>query len=231
MSFKAQVIIDNKIINVLWFTFEFNRYADASGKPTSAGIFRGLTLAIETRKTINFAEWAFSSTERKNIELHIFPIILGGRTRVIKLYDCYLLNWDNIFSATNRQPMHEILHISAGGFKDTNSYAEYSAPWRKSFDHDDVKPTVLEDDEKEFTHCYITDTDGNELEEYETGDTIVLNIETQNRIGDNVKISLDDKTHDFKYNGSILKNDTLNYIIGNDVEKVQLEVINQSQQA
>jgi len=229
MSFKAQVIIDNKIINVLWYTFEFNRYADASGKPTSAGIFRGLTIAIETRKTINFAEWAFSSTERKNIELHIFPIILGGRTRVIKLYDCYLLNWDNIFSSTNRQPMHEILHISAGGFKDTNSYVEYSAPWRKSFDHDDVKPTVLEDDDegivKEF---YFEDANRNKISKIRKNKEVYLVIKTDNMEGKSIDIDLSDDEYNFEYQGKILPDDQLlNFAITSSTMRISLKTIKQ----
>ncbi len=35
--------------------------------------------------------------------------------------------------------MHEVLHITAAGIKDSNSSAEYSAYWRKTYDHDEIE--------------------------------------------------------------------------------------------
>ena len=74
---------------------------------------------------------------------------------------------------------------------------------------------------------YITNTEGEELEEYETGSKIILNIETSNATGETISINLDDKTHDFKHNGSILTNDTIKTTINSDLEKIELEVIAQ----
>ena len=52
------------------------------------------------------------------------------------------------------------------------------------------------------------------------------------RIYNNLNIHLDDKTHDFKYKGQILKNDILrNYKIGSNLEQIELEVINQQELA
>ena len=139
MSVKTTVIIDDKEINVLWFNFAYNRRADASGNPTTAPVFLGIQLAIETRKDINLADWSFSPTQTKEIEIHIAPIILGGRTRTIKFYDCHLVKWRNNFSSEGTAPMHEVLHITAAGVKDSNSSAEYSAYWRKTYDHDEIE--------------------------------------------------------------------------------------------
>ena len=230
MSVKTTVIIDDKEINVLWFDFSYQRHADASGKPTTPAVFLGITLAIETRKDLNLADWAFAANQTKEIEIHIAPIILGGSTRIIKLFDCHLLNWHNNFSSEGTAPMHEVLHISAAGVKDTNSSAEYSAYWRTTFEHNDT-PISYNDlqEEPELTACYFTDIDGNELEEYETGDKVVLNIETENSVGENISINLNDKSHDFKYNGTVLENDTIKVSIGSDLEKIELEVIAQEQ--
>jgi len=144
MSVQAKIIIDDEEINALWFSYGYQRHADVNGRPTTKGVFLGLRLAIESRKTLNLAHWAFAPNLTKEIELHISSRFGEGRTRKLKLYDCHLLRWDNRFTANGNQPMHEILHISAGGVKDNNSAVEYSAPWRKTFDMDDVEPTVLE---------------------------------------------------------------------------------------
>ncbi|MFK7787082.1 MAG: type VI secretion system tube protein TssD [Crocinitomicaceae bacterium] len=82
--------------------------------------------------------------------------------------------------------------------------------------------------EKKLTEYYLTDADGKKVEEYEVGDVITLNIKTQNRIGDTLTIHLEDKTHDFKYNGEVLEDDKLSdFEITGDDEKIELEVIAQ----
>jgi len=82
--------------------------------------------------------------------------------------------------------------------------------------------------EKKVSNYVITDTNGDELERYKVGDTIILNIETANMIGDTMTISLEDKTHDFKYNGQVLQNDMIkDYLISSDSEKIELEIIAQ----
>lgn len=90
-------------------------------------------------------------------------------------------------------------------------------------------PVTREEDNPQLVRYFITDVLGNELEEYETGDKIVLQIETENRIGDMLYMNLNDKTHDFEYNGVVLVNDTIeNYIIIiNNHEQIELEVIDQ----
>lgn len=141
---KAKLIIDGKEINVLWFTFGFNQGADRSGRPSQRPVFVGLKLIIETRKDLNLAEWSFSPNQTKQLELHIYPVILGGRTRKLYFYDCHLVNWKNAFSSTGSNPMSETLEITAGGMEDSNSAGVYSAYWRETFS-DTVAPTVVEE--------------------------------------------------------------------------------------
>lgn len=79
---------------------------------------------------------------------------------------------------------------------------------------------------KELEEYFLTDANGKEIDEYEVGDQIILNVKTKNRIGDKITISLEDKSHDFRYNGEVLENDKLSdYTISKDLEKIELEVI------
>ncbi len=133
MSVKAKIIIDEKEINVLSFSFGFNQGADTNGRPFQKPVFVGLELMIETRKDLNLADWAFASNQTKQLELHIYPVIMGKKTRKLYFYDCHLLHWGNHFSSTGNEPMSETLNISAAGVKDSNSTAEYSAYWRETF--------------------------------------------------------------------------------------------------
>lgn len=83
--------------------------------------------------------------------------------------------------------------------------------------------------EKKLTDYFLTDESGKKVEEYEVGDLITLNIKTKNRIGDTLTIHLEDKTHDFKFNGEVLKDDKLSdFTVTKDEEKIELEVIVQS---
>lgn len=52
---KAKLIIDEKEINVLWFTFGFNQGADITGRPSETPIFVRLQLINETQKDLNLA--------------------------------------------------------------------------------------------------------------------------------------------------------------------------------
>ncbi len=148
MSVKAKIIIDEKEINVLSFSFGFNQGADTNGRPFQKPVFVGLELMIETRKDLNLADWAFASNQTKQLELHIYPVIMGRKTRKLYFYDYHLLHWGNHFSSTGNEPMSETLNISAAGVKDSNSTAEYSAYWRTTFKNT-VAPTVIDREEVE----------------------------------------------------------------------------------
>ena len=230
MSVQAKIIIDDEEINALWFSFGYQRHADVNGRPTTKGVFLGLRVAIESRRTLNLAYWAFAPNLTKEIELHISSRFGEGRTRKLKLYDCHLLRWDNRFTANGSQPMHEILHISAGGVKDNNSAVEYSAPWRKTFDMDDVEPTTLDQEEPNFIGYRFEDENGELIEQskIEYNQKICLIIETENSEGETITINLDDERLDYKYNGQTVENDILKgVIITGDETKIQLTAVKQ----
>ncbi len=232
MSFKAVLIVDEKEVNVLQFSFDFDQKADVTGRPSHKTIFTGLKLKIETRKDLDLIEWSIAPDQPKQLELHILPNILGsGSTRKITLHDAHLISFDNHFSSNGDRPMYEDLEIKAAGFEDSTSSGVYSAYWRTTFPISNVETTTLDTGEKEVTRYYLTNVDDEEVDEYEVGDKIFLNIETKNRIDDKLTIYLEDKTHDFLYQGTVLENDVLkDYVISSDQEKIELEVISPQSQ-
>ena len=75
---------------------------------------------------------------------------------------------------------------------------------------------------------YFTDTEGNKIEEAKEGNSVYLNIETENMIGKTVTIRLIDDDVDFEYEGNLLQDDTLtNYVIKSDYERILLKVVKQ----
>lgn len=213
---KAKLIIDGKEINVLWFTFGFNQGADYSGRPSQRPVFLGLKLIIETRKDLNLADWSFAQNQTKQLELHIYPVILGGRTRKLYFYDCHLVNWKNAFSSTGSNPMSETLEITSAGVEDSISEGVYSAYWRETFKENNVEATVLEKEEKiEKTPKILKkewkDEEGNSIKEAEISSNSQLFLKVKDiEEGEELKIILedadDDPTNNIELKGIVNEN-------------------------
>ena len=229
MSVQAKIIIDDEEINALWFSFGYQRHADVNGRPTTKGVFLGLRVAIESRRTLNLAHWAFAPNLTKEIELHISSRFGEGRTRKLKLYDCHLLRWDNRFTANGSQPMHEILHISAGGVKDNNSAVEYSAPWRKTFDMDDVEHTKPTEDKEGFViDSYFEDRKGNKIKKPRKNKELYLVVKTEDLEGETIDIDLSDNEYNFEHQGNILPDDQLlNHTVTSSTMRIPIKTIKQ----
>jgi len=188
---KAKLIIDGKEINVLWFTFGFNQGADYSGKPSQRPVFVGLKLIIETRKDLNLAEWSFAPNQKKQIELHIYPIIMGGKTRKLYFYDCHLVGWKNDFSSTGSNPMSETLEITCAGVEDSTSAGVYSAYWRETFKDDNVESTVLEEPTPSITNInWIHPETKENLKETTYNENVALTAQIENQESDLVTITI-----------------------------------------
>ncbi len=227
MGVKAKLIIDEMEINLLEFSFGFDQGADRTGRPAQKPLFLGLQLKIETRKDLNLADWSFATNEIKQIEVHIYPVILGGKTRKINFIDCHLLNWTNNFSSTGNEPLAETLNISSAGFKDSNSSIEYSSYWRTTMPDQDVEETTLEEVEPEIVEMYYTDIENNEIPENSLtrGKEVFLVLNTKNASGKELAIDLDNNKLDFEYNGEALTEDILHVNITADVMKLKLKTI------
>ncbi|PIE47826.1 MAG: hypothetical protein CSA40_02095 [Flavobacteriales bacterium] len=194
-------------------------------------MFLGLSLTVEVNKKLDLGAWAVADYLAKQVEIQLKPVVEGGRSRRVKLFDAHLVTWKTNFSAVDNRPMSETLFITATGVEDTHSAGVYSAKWRKTFSGEAVEPATLERPEKKLTRYYLTNTDNQEISTYKVGQTIVLNLITENRIGDVMTIDLNDPEYDFEYNGTPLKDDILqNYVIGNDTEQIPLKVIQQKNQ-
>ncbi|QXP58266.1 type VI secretion system tube protein TssD [Olleya sp. HaHaR_3_96] len=223
---KAKILIDGKEINVLWFSFGFNQEAGHSGRPSQRPVFIGLKLIIETRKDLNLTGWSFSPNQTKQIELHIYPIIIGGRTRKLYFYDCHLVNWKNAFSSTGSNPISETLEITCAGVEDSTSAGVYSAYWRETFPQKEVEPiTRQETKDLIFVSAHFENENNKKINEKYNGKANLV-IKTQNGIGKIIDINLSNTKHNFKYNGKNIDNDLLKDVsITSDTLKLELEII------
>ncbi len=225
MSVKAKLVIDELEINIINFSFGFNQGKDTNGKPTQKPMFIGLQLTIETQKNVDLADWAFAQNQTKQIELHIYPVILGGKTRKLFFYDCHLIGWKNEFWASGNQPMSETLFISAGGIEDSNSVGVYSAYWRTTYPPNDGEVTTLDEEEFAILSAHFEDENREQISELYNG-IATLVLQTENGAGKVIDVDLSSAIHDFKYKGNILEDDILtNISLTADTVRIELEII------
>lgn len=228
MSIITKLHYEELIINILWFNLSFLQESDISGRPSAkptGGIWR---IAFETRKDDPFLEYMVSGTMIKYLKIAIQPAILGGKSRIIELRDVYIINHRDNFDGVNNEPMTTYIELSPASMVQ-NGQTIFEKYWKVTDLSANVTPTT-KDNSPELIRYYITDLEGNELEKYESSDKILLNLETKNAIGEKLTVKIPDKTYDFKHNGITLQNDTLkDYLINNDLEKVELEVVEQQE--
>ncbi len=108
--------------------------------------------------------------------------------------------------------------------------AEEGKPFCEVCNEISNEPTEEQEEEletmPELLDFYITDEDGNRIEEAKVGDEIFLVVETVNMLGETVDISLSDDQIDYEYQGKRLNNDTLKeYIIDDNNAKILLMII------
>lgn len=226
MSFLAKLFIDNQVRNILNVNQVYSKLADINGRPVSRSIGHKLEFAIEsTSDDTFFYESMFSPTSKCQGEIVFYK--RNGVSTMFKMEfaNAQILDLQESFNAVNNLPLHMNISIGWGIMKMRGVIHE--EPWNPDNPFVEIETTTRQEEEKEVTRYFVTDVEGNELDEYKTGEKIILNIETKNRIGDSITIHLNDKSHDFKYGGQILDNDKLsNYVINNDLEQIELDVIN-----
>ncbi|AUC77593.1 type VI secretion system tube protein TssD [Olleya sp. Bg11-27] len=227
MSFLAKLFIEDEVRNILNVNQVYSRLADVNGRPITKAVGHKLEFAIES--TIDdsfFYESMFSQTDQCEGEIVFYK--RDGISTLFKMEfaNAQILNLAESFNAIDSLPLHMNIAIGWGIMKMKG--VTHQEPWNPNNPFIEIEETTRQEEEKEVTRYFVTDTEGNELDEYKIGEKIILNIETKNRIGDSITIHLNDKTHDFKYGGQILENDKLsNYTINSNLEQIELDVINQ----
>ncbi|MCF6350613.1 MAG: hypothetical protein L3J23_06220 [Flavobacteriaceae bacterium] len=146
MSIKTTLHIDDKKINVLSYYYEFYQPTDANNRPSGKPIFQGVHIVLETQQDLSLEEWATAANQKKQLKLHLSPITLGGKTRIVYFIDAHLVKWDVNFTNKSSTPMTETLFITCGGLKEGT--VEYEAYWRTTYPNKAI-PMVRNNQEEE----------------------------------------------------------------------------------
>lgn len=227
MSFTAKLLFDDQEINILDFSYTILQDKDYNGMPSAKPQLLGLSIVIESTKDSELLEWMITPFMTKQLKIQIAPRALNGKGRTLEFIDACCVDYIEQFTSTSENPMTINLKITSAGMKEgTTEFSEY---WRVTYPNTTtISNNEESDNQPRIVEYYITDTNNRRIEETVVGETILLNIDSRNLIGEKLTINLDDQTVDFKYNGEILVNDTLtDYEISSNHEKIELEVIKQ----
>ena len=228
---KAYLIIDDLKLVIKDYSMRISKDVDFNNKyPSKKGQHRGFQLTVEAPQNNFLWEEAIKSYSMTPLmQIRFEPAIIGSeKTRIINMYDCHIVYHSVHYNHKSNEPLTESILIRCGGVDDSwYPGTVYSEHWRVTYPNKE-ETTVDNNDEPKLINKFITDLNNVTIDDYNTGDKILLNIETINTIGKTITFNLNDKTHDFKYNGVVLENDILkNYLINSNMEQVELEVIDQ----
>ncbi|MFA9372126.1 MAG: type VI secretion system tube protein TssD [Labilibaculum antarcticum] len=230
MSIKAKMYVDDLVYNIRRLDFGFDQKINTNGTASTQPLGGLFNIEVESPKNTHLYAWGASNLDMKYVKLVFSPVTLASKSRTIELYDTLCIRHHDHFHHESKDPMISVLQLSPAIIVQ-DGQTMFEKNWKVSdLSRQNVEATpvaLIQQEEPKLVDYFITDLNGHVIEEYNSGEKILLQIKTENRIGENLTIQLNDKTHDFKYKGVILANDTLTYIISDDLEKVELEVIDQ----
>jgi len=230
MSIQAKLYIEDRIINILWFSFSLSQKTDYNGHPSSkptGGIFK---IAFETTKDELFFLWMINNT-MKNVKIVLSPSSIDGKSRTIELFDVYCLVHRENFDGVNNKPMSTYIEISPAIMIDSGVKI-FEKYWKiTDFSMQNIAPTVINNEEEpNFITHHFENRLGQILKEekIKIGDEISLIIESVDAEGRSVTIDLDNELLDYEYKGKRVENDMLkNITLTGNITRIKLKAIKQ----
>ena len=226
MSFKAQLFINDRIINVLGCRLGFNQNKDITGKPVGRVDGGQFVVTIETDRNTDILHQMMGAETMIDGYLRFYK--RDGMSKLVdyEFWDCYVANYKVRFSSVNTDPMTTQLLFSPGVLRINGVVLK--KPWHVTdIDAEEVEatPEPVSNNNPRLLSTHYTDMDGNKVEElYEA--KLILVVESRDCIGKYVDIDLSDDEFDFKHKGQEVKDDILKDIkITDDIQKIELEVV------
>ena len=227
MSFLAHLFINQRKIRVLRSRVRFYQHKDMTGKPegrVNGGIIH---FTIELTGDSDLLHQMMNAEQMVEGYFRFYK-----RDGMSKLYDYEFFDTHVFYyrvhqTASGKNPAMIDIGFSCGILRIGS--AVLKKPWHVTDLEAEENPDYEGGERIEtIVRQYLTDQEGNEIQEYVDGDTIILNIETENMHKKRISVKLDDAEHDFKHKGQVLENDTIkNLEIVDDLMQIVLEVVPQ----
>ncbi len=231
MSFLAKLFINGRSINILDTNIRFYQEVNpANFKPASLPMGGVFNLKVEADGTTDLLTYALSPGMMCEGYIRFYKRDGLSKMMDYEFFDTHVVRYQRNFNGYYGKVTTDEFVLSPGILRIGD--AVYEKSWKISdLDAKDA-PVPVPEPKKEplVKDYYITDKDGNRIEETRIGEKITLNIKTQDMIGETMTINLSDPTADFIYMGQVLENDTLKDLtIGKNMEKIELEVVEQKE--
>lgn len=239
---QSKLFIMKQEIELLWTEMSYERSTKSNGKPTSNVQGGLLTVCFETNdQSDRVLRWMTkASTDETHNEIDKME---EGKicfyedgfdyppTRTYEFNDAFLVDYTQVLDLGSGKPMQTAITISPAI---QNYGADLIKPWNINY----VPPSEMNDDSQEeeekkdprFLGYRFENSQGDDIgqDNIKINDVIYLVIETENAEGDKMTLNLDDDDLDYKYNGKVLKNDTLTGVsISGPITRVKLTAVAQ----
>ncbi len=228
MSFKAVLFINDERRNILNASQMFSRFTDVNNKPTTKPVGGKLEFIIESTGNDSFFYYnMFSPIQKCKGEIVFYK--RDGLSTLFKMEfaNAQILNLSEHFDSNDNIPLHMNISIGWGIIRIRDVIFEEK--WNPNNPFIEIEETVLENNNEEITEIYYEDLNGNKIENLKIGTDIYVVIKSENIIGENVDIDLNNSERDFKYKDVILEEDMLkNIMINSSSQKEKLTVIAQN---
>ena len=226
MSLVAKLYVEDKEINILDFKFRFTRSVDEHGKPMGKPNGTIFEIIFETTADQSFMAWSIATDMTKHVKIVVSPVSGTSKSRIIELYDVHCVFFKNDFNSRNGEPMTTLIHLTPAIMID-DGYKVLDHYWKKTdLSAENVVPTVIKQDEElEIIDMHYEDEEGEKIETIHAG-KVKLVIKTKNWEGKYIDINLNNKEHDFEYEGKHVENDLLTRVkLTGETTTLDLEAI------
>ncbi|QCW98843.1 hypothetical protein FGM00_01425 [Aggregatimonas sangjinii] len=227
MSFLAKLFINRRVINVLDTNIRFYQQVNPDNfKPAALPMGGVFNLTIEADGNTDLLGLALSPDTMCEGYIRFYKRDGMTRMRDYEFFDTHIVSYQRNFEGYYGKVTTDHYVLSPGILRIGDMVLE---KWWKVSDlavKDAPAPPPEPKKKPVVKDYFITDKDGNRIEETKIGEMITLNISTQDMIGETMTINLSDPTADFMYNGMVLEDDTLkDLMVTKNMEKIKLKVV------
>ncbi len=147
MAIIAKMYIDDQVMNLIDFKMSFKQNTDYTGRPTTKPLLQIIDAVYETTKDVDIFAWSIHPTMLKKVIVEFSPSTMSSKTKRYEFYDVACTLYKEGFNGQNSNPALTTIGMSAAIFKYGNTIAEKS--WKVSDIHNQVAPTVIQNDSEE----------------------------------------------------------------------------------
>jgi hypothetical protein len=127
MSFKLELSVGGKKVNVLSCSYALKQETDATGRPSTVSRGGKIQVVIESTGDSTFFDWMINNFERKDGAITFLKRDTNATMKELKFEEAYLVDYRENFDSSNEMPVTESFTLSAraisiGGSKHENEW-------------------------------------------------------------------------------------------------------------